>query len=142
MEIVGDILVAEDSKLLLQLLRDALMAHQIGSQVVACPNGEALLALVEERLRCNQRAALYVLDIVMPGLSGIEVAHLLRPLERSAGVPPAPILFYSTRVLDSEITQAVGDCWPARYVHKEPASRADQLAMAIVKLLDELRETS
>jgi len=135
----GEILVAEDSKLLLQLLHDALKAHGLGTEVVACRDGSQLLQHLEERLRQAQPASLYLLDIVMPGLSGIEVAHRVRDLEREHDAKQAPILFYSNRVPDDEIETAVSECWPARFVQKESGARADQLALTVIRILGELR---
>jgi len=140
MKLVDDIVVAEDSKLLLQLLLDALRAHNLGHNVVACPDGAKLVALVDGRLRSGKLTALYLLDIVMPGLDGIAAARRLRELEQLHGARPVPILFYSQRESDAEIEQAVEECWPARYVHKESGARADQLALAVIKILDDLTE--
>ena len=142
MKLVDDIVVAEDSKLLLQLLQDALRAHSLGHAVVTCPDGARLVALVDSRLRSGKRTALYLLDIVMPGLDGIAAARQLRQLELQHGAKPAPILFYSQRDSDPEIECAVEQCWPARFVHKESGARADQLAMAVIKILDELADRS
>ncbi|MBN2360052.1 MAG: response regulator [Deltaproteobacteria bacterium] len=130
--------MAEDSKLLLQLIQDALLAHNLGHAVVVCPDGAKLVDLVEDRLCMGKRTALYLLDIVMPGLDGIAAARRLRELEAQRGVKPAPILFYSQRESDAEIEQAVEACWPARFVHKQSGARADQLAMAVIKLLEDL----
>lgn len=140
MKLVDDIVVAEDSRLLLQLLQDALRAHNLGHNVIACPDGVKLIELVDQRLRSGKRTALYLLDIVMPGLDGIAAARRLRELERQHASKPAPILFYSQRDSDAEIEQAVEACWPARFVHKESGVRADQLALAVIKILDDLAE--
>jgi CheY-like chemotaxis protein len=139
MLIRGDILVAEDSKLLLQLLRDALLAHGIGSNVHACSDGEQLIAEVQQRLREHQDTALYILDIVMPKIGGIEAAKQIRALEVQYMAKTAPILFYSSREQDPEIKAALGTCWPSRYVQKKQGARADSLALHVVHLLDDMR---
>ena len=138
MNLAGAILVAEDSKLLLELLRDALSAHGLGQEVVACPTGDALLQRMREALLRGVPPVLYILDIVMPGSSGLEVARQLRAIEQAGGLSPAPILLYSSLQRSPEIDAVIEACWPARFCHKQDGVRSDRLALAIVEMLREL----
>ncbi|MFH1808471.1 MAG: response regulator [Pseudomonadota bacterium] len=138
MNLGGSILVAEDSRLLLELLRDALLAHGIGQHVVACGTGEVLLERAQEALAAGDTPALYILDIVMPGASGLEVARSLRAAERSLGARTTPILLYSSLQRSPEIDEVIESCWPVRFCHKQDGARSDRLALAIVETLREL----
>ena len=78
------ILVVDDEPQILRSLRTTLAAHGYDVQTVA--TGEEALASVEGRL-----PDLVVLDLVLPGISGLDVCRRLR--ERS----PLPILVLSAR---------------------------------------------
>jgi CheY-like chemotaxis protein len=136
--LAGSILVAEDSRLLLELLRDALRAHGLGQEVVACSTGDELLQRAGEALQRHEPPVLYILDIVMPGQSGLEVARALRAAEKAAGLPLVPILLYSSLQRSPEIDAVIEACWPARFLHKQDGVRSDRLALAIVEILREL----
>jgi len=136
----GEILVAEDSKLLLQLLHDALTAHGLGTRVVPCRDGERLIEELLARCEGQGQVALYLLDIIMPGMSGIDLARRIRAIEQEHDITPTPILLYSTREQDAEIEAVVEECWPARFVRKEAGARADQLAITVIRILEETRE--
>lgn len=131
----GDILIAEDSRLLLQLLKDALLAHGLSSRVQACTNGLDLLAKAEQVFRETSKPSLYILDIIMPGPSGLEVARRLRNLESQYQIDAIPILFYSGLDRNEVIDETIEVTWPARFIQKIEGSRPDALALAIVETL-------
>lgn len=66
-----DVVLAEDDEVLRETLRVFLAGH--GFAVRAASNGEGALALVRER-----RPDLLVLDVMMPGRSGVEVCREVR----------------------------------------------------------------
>lgn len=66
------ILVVDDSEEVREVLRELLSRH--GYTVVTCPDGEA--GLVEMETRTFDLA---MLDLGLPGISGLEVAHRLKP---------------------------------------------------------------
>ena len=136
----GDILIAEDSRLLLQLLKDALLAHGISEQVQACTNGLELLSRAEQAFADKKNPGLYILDIIMPGPSGLEVARRLRGLEVLHQVDPIPILFYSGMERNAVIDETIDLTWPARFIHKAEGRRPDALALAIVESLKTMRD--
>lgn len=81
------VLLVDDEPDLIWGVRYALTDE--GYEVVAAYNGADALVLARE-----QRPDAIVLDIVMPGLNGIELCHQLR---RDAGLASIPILFLSAR---------------------------------------------
>jgi two-component system KDP operon response regulator KdpE len=78
------ILVVDDEPQILRSLRTTLAAH--GYDVQTAASGEEAVALVEGHM-----PDLVVLDLVLPGISGLDVCRYLR--ERS----PVPILILSAR---------------------------------------------
>lgn len=124
------ILLAEDSLLLLALLKDALLAHGVGSPVEAFPDAERLYEGYARRLDDGVGAKLLVIDIQLPGEDGLSLGRRVRDLERDRGALAAPVVFFSSRAEDDEITRAVSDCFPARYVQKLDEGGPAQVALA------------
>lgn len=129
------ILIAEDSLLLLALLKDALLAHRVGSAVEAFPDAERLYDGYARRLDEGEASRLLIIDIQLPGEDGLSLGRRVRDLERARGVLPAPLVFFSSRPEDDAITAAVGDCFPARYVQKLDEGGPAQVALAGARLM-------
>ncbi len=85
----GVILVADDDPTFLLLVRTLL--EREGHEVVQACDGEGVLSALDDR-----RPDLIVLDIEMPGMSGLEVLSRLRPRVRT------PVLVVSGREAESE----------------------------------------
>jgi DNA-binding response OmpR family regulator len=86
------VLVADDDKDILQLLR--LRLELLGYAVVQAANGVEALELARE-----QEPALAILDVMMPGLDGLEVTRQLR-----AGNSPIPIILLTARIQESDVS--------------------------------------
>jgi DNA-binding response OmpR family regulator len=81
------VVVAEDDADVRDLIVRKLSLH--GLDVVAVSDGRAALNAITER-----RPDLALLDVMMPGLSGLEVCELLRAAEETAQLP---VLFLTAR---------------------------------------------
>lgn len=93
---MSKILVAEDEADLRNFLRDELASQQF--TVMAVGNGaDAIVAAAEDRFD------LYLLDMFMPGLDGIQVIRVLRKL-----TPQIPILGLTGHVGRGYMAQASG----------------------------------
>ncbi|WP_428267566.1 sensor histidine kinase [Haliangium sp.] len=79
----GTILIAEDSLASRMLLERGLV--RLGYNVVAADSGERALELA-----AAENVDIFILDVLMPGLSGFETARALHAIERYA---ESPILF-------------------------------------------------
>jgi DNA-binding response OmpR family regulator len=86
------VLVADDDKDILQLLR--LRLELLGYGVVQAANGVEALELARE-----EKPALAILDVMMPGLDGLEVARQLR-----AGSSRIPIILLTARIQESDVS--------------------------------------
>ncbi len=76
----GTILVIDDEKDLIELVRYNLQKE--GFDVIGAPDGKAGLEVAREH-----RPDLILLDLMMPGLDGLEVCRRLRADGRTAGIP-------------------------------------------------------
>ena len=90
------ILVVEDEKDIRQLVRYNL--EQEGFAVIEAGEGELALELVR-----RERPALVVLDIMLPGMSGLDICRLIRQEEEIARVP---IIMLTARA--AEVDKVVG----------------------------------
>lgn len=132
------VLVCEDTVLLAALLKDALRAHVVADVVDVYKDGPALLEAYETALSQRERPALLVLDIELPGPSGLVVGRTCRAYEKKAGANPVPIVFFSSKAESDEIRGAVADCFPARYVQKSGQGGPALVALEGARLIRSL----
>jgi signal transduction histidine kinase/ActR/RegA family two-component response regulator len=76
-----EVLVVEDEKQNQELMR-AVVEDLLGGRARVCDNGEHCLRMAQER-----KPALVLLDLMLPGMSGWEVARRLRQDPATASVP-------------------------------------------------------
>jgi len=89
------VLVADDDKDILQLLR--LRLELLGYAVVQAVNGVEALELARE-----QEPSLAILDVMMPGLDGLEVVRQLR-----AGNSRIPVILLTARIQESDVSAGI-----------------------------------
>ncbi len=116
------VLVADDEASVLLLLRVNLPLS--GFEVVEATDGEGALALARD-----QKFDLIVLDVMMPRMSGFEVAELLRA-ER--GSSTAPIVFISARADKADVARGL-ELGAVDYVTKpfDPVAIGERLSALI-----------
>ncbi len=96
---MAEILIVEDEESLLQTLRYNLV--RAGHDVRLCTNG----ALALDQVRAHP-PELLLLDLMLPGLSGLEVCRAVRAEASNPAVSHLPILILTAR--DEEIDKVVG----------------------------------
>jgi two-component system phosphate regulon response regulator PhoB len=92
------LLVVEDDETIRETIRDALELE--GYAVTACSNGRDALQIIQ-RAPEGEGFALVVLDLMLPGLGGLDVCRQLRQAQNQT-----PILVVSAR--DSETDRVLG----------------------------------
>ncbi len=80
------VLLAEDDELSRRVLTSLL--ESMGHEVTAVADGEEALAWLE-----SSSVALVLMDVLMPGVDGLEAARRLREMEQRRGRPRTPLLF-------------------------------------------------
>jgi DNA-binding response OmpR family regulator len=95
------IFVAEDNPILLQGLGRALTSH--GYSVSTAANGEAMLKMLRTQPRVPD---LLLLDVMMPGLSGLEV---LRSVKEDARLSAVPVILI-TAGTDESLAETALEC--------------------------------
>jgi len=81
------LLVADDNPVNINVLRDALEPH--GYEILAAPDGATALKIAQRAL-----PGLILLDIMMPGLDGLEVCRRLKTIEATREIP---VIFLTAR---------------------------------------------
>lgn len=114
------ILVVDDEPLLCKMV--SAMLRRAGYEIQTVTNGSDALAAVEKEL-----PDLITLDVMMPDISGLEVARRLRADERTASIP---IIFVTAldRSVSAELRRLTEE--PHTYHLDKPFSR-DQLVLQV-----------
>jgi signal transduction histidine kinase/CheY-like chemotaxis protein/HPt (histidine-containing phosphotransfer) domain-containing protein len=89
------ILLAEDNPVNVKVASRLL--ERWGHEIVVASDGPAALALLAE-----ERFDVALLDVQMPGMTGLEVARRLRETERAAGRPPLPLVALTAHALGAD----------------------------------------
>lgn len=100
------VLVIDDNKLDAQLLREAFADCGMSLAVVWAPTGVIGLEFLEQ-FSASGAQSLVVLDLNMPGISGLEILRRMRASDRDREVP---VLVFTTSLLpsDREACKALG----------------------------------
>lgn len=109
------VIVAEDNAVNVRLMRDAL--RKMGCEVRIAQNGDEAVELWQE-----WSADLILMDVQMPGVSGLIATRRIRELERRMGRTPVPILAVTANAMvgDQESYLAEGMTgYVAKPVHLE-----------------------
>ncbi|WP_052507576.1 response regulator [Desulfonatronovibrio magnus] len=104
------ILVVDDEKDLCRILSN-LFTSEGGYQVLTAYDGETAM-----RAAIRERPDLILLDIVMPGMTGGELAEELQDNPVTASIP---IIFMSALVTENEV-QNIGYCTGGRMICAKP----------------------
>lgn len=96
----GKVLVVDDDPAVCHVTGQMLEMH--GYQVLYAENGEKALSLFDQY---DDQVSILVADIVMPKMSGPQLAHLLR-IQR----PELPVLFVSGLVAYQDFEGLLGAC--------------------------------
>jgi signal transduction histidine kinase len=107
-DIAVNILIVDDDPRNLMVL-ETVLAGASYRLVRAASGEEALMALV------NEEFAVLVLDIQMPGMSGLELAHLVKQRRRTASIP---IIFLTAYFNDDKHVLEGYDTGAVDYLHK------------------------
>ena len=128
---------AAERKLAEKRIKDALLQNRLCGEVLGCANGEQLLQTMAGSLGRRPAVSLVILDVEMPILNGYQAAIALRAFERGFGLPPTPIVFFSSLALNETFTKVIEYVHPARYLAKGTDSAA-QMALRLAQALGTL----
>ena len=133
------ILVAEDSAVFREVLKDKLVEKDLTKNAVMAGNGEEFLTIFTNRLFRSQPISLCILDIRMPVFNGVNAAMALRSIEKGFERPrKTPILFFSTLKCDDALKEVLRFTTPSRYINKGASDSPDELADRLVEVIQRL----
>lgn len=135
------VIAADDSPMIVELLKDILMKESLANKVIGCHDGVDFLSTFTGLLKEENPVSLVVLDVAMPLLNGINTAIAMRAVEKGLKIRSVPILFFTVLKCDENFQKVLAYCKPAEYINKGGSSSPDQLASRIkqvaIKLLHE-----
>lgn len=114
----GTVLVAEDTELFREILREGLVSEGLAGHVFAGDNGAEFLTLASEHLYRDQRFDLAIIDLEMPVLDGAATAIALRAIEAGAHSRRTPIIFFTAHPITDGLRSVIRHCKPAHYLNK------------------------
>lgn len=128
------VLIAEDTKLIREILKDGLVAEGLADRVIGAEDGQQFIQLYTDYLYHDRTVDLAILDLQMPVLGGASTAIALRGMEKGVGAKPATIIFFTSHALTDDLRSLIRYCKPAHYLNKG----ADSSPPRIVKRLREV----
>lgn len=135
---IGRIIIADDSPLIRELLKDTFQTSNMTEDIVQCKDGGDFITSYTNNLKDKHPVSLVILDVSMPILNGVNAAIAMRSIEKGFQTPPTPILFFTAQKCDENFQKVLNYCKPCQYVNKGVSSSPDQLAsrvMQVVKML-------
>jgi CheY-like chemotaxis protein len=113
------VLLADDMLMHQAVARDALLQIGLADEVVLVGRGDDFLAEFMRLYLAKKLPDLALLDVEMPGLSGVHAAAALRGIERGLGLAPRPILFFTARPCDEPFRRVMETLGRAAHLNKE-----------------------
>ncbi len=132
------IIVVDDSKLLLEMIKDYLEKNHLTKTIHLCYDGASFIKQFTSSLYNGEDIGLVILDIMMPILSGINAAIAMRAIEEGFGKKRIPILFFSARKADEQLITAMKYCAPAHYICKGTLEDSKDLCDRVYKVANNL----
>ncbi len=133
------VMIAEDSKLLSQLLEDILIEEGYTDRVGASLDGDAFIQKFTESMIKNDPPNLIILDINLPVIDGMNICIAIRAIERAFGHQKGrPILFFTAREADTSLKKIMETYKPARYINKGSEGDPEKLATRIKTVMQTL----
>lgn len=136
----GTILIAEDSKMLQEMLRDVVQNNGLADKVITCDQGVSLVTAATELAINKEPAKLMMMDVSMPVLNGINAAIAFRGVEDAFKISRTPIVFFTGHRCDDKFKKILQYCKPAYYVNKGAISRPDELAERITRVVHKVMD--
>lgn len=126
------ILIVDDNEIVRTALHESLREY---GDCTLCSSGDAAVQAFGEALNSGEGYALIVMDIVMPGLDGLETLKKIRALEEQAQTGRRAKAFMLTAVSDGDkISEAYGEAGASAYLTK-PVHTSELVEAMIDNLL-------
>lgn len=129
------VLVAEDTRLFSQILRDGLVGENLARHVFVGDNGEEFLALYAEQLYADRAVDLAIIDLEMPVLDGASTAIAMRALETGVRGRKTPILFFTAHPVNDALRQVMRHCKPAHYLNKGADAQPERIIKRVREVM-------
>lgn len=135
------VFIAEDSDLLRRTLHDMLVKTCLAKRVFTCRDGKEFISSISEEMKGGASVNLVILDVNMPGISGIDAAKILRALEeRLQKTKKTPIIFFTVVKCNEKFRKILEFCKPSAYLNKSSSSTPERLTQRVHEVIKRLLE--
>lgn len=136
----GNVLIAEDSKYVRDVIVDVVKTKQFSSNVMAFENGLELITAFSKLLSEKAPVDVAIIDLNMPVMDGITAARTIRAIEAQHKVAATPIVFFSATIADDALKAQMELLSPASYMNKGSDPDPDSLAKRVEQLMGYIME--
>jgi CheY-like chemotaxis protein len=134
-----NVMIAEDSKLLSEILNDLLINEGFAETVISSLDGDAFIQKFTESMINKNPPNLIILDINLPNIDGMNICVAIRSIEKAFGMKKGrPILFFTSKEIDSHLKKIMDSYPPARYINKGIEADPEKIAIRIKKVMETL----
>jgi len=133
------VLIAEDSKALINRIAQILEDRRIAEWVTKCEDGSEFLTRLVEQFQQKRPVSLVILDVTMPVVNGVNAAIAMRAIEKGYDLKkPIPILFFTAKQCDETFKKVLSYTTPAKYINKGTGTSPDEFADRLLQVLTTL----
>lgn len=130
------VILAEDMVLIRNTIKELLIADEIADAVDTCSNGQEFISTLNARVQARQPVSLVIMDIMMPGINGLQAALTMRNLEGKFQREPTPIIFFSGVVCDEKLRGHMRGAAPAVYLNKGSSASPDEMKGRLRRIIN------
>lgn len=136
--VVGTVMLSEDSPMMREMLKDAIINNHLAKEVVTSKQGADFLSQFTGMAIEKKEVSMVVLDVTMPIFNGVNAAIALRAVEKAFKIKPTPIMFFTAHKCDERFKKLLHYCKPALYLNKGSSSTPEALSGRISKVFLQL----
>ena len=131
----GNVLIAEDSKYVRDIITDVIKTKKFSSNVMAFENGLELITTFSKLISEKAAIDIAIIDLNMPVMDGITAARTIRAIESQHKIAATPIVFFSATIADDALKAQMELLSPASYMNKGSDPDPDSLAKRVEQLM-------
>lgn len=133
------VIIAEDSKALINRIAKILEERRMAEWVTKCEDGSEFLTRVAEHFQQKRPINLVILDVNMPIVNGVNAAIAMRAIEKGyESKKSIPILFFTAKQCDETFKKVLSYTKPAKYINKGTGANPDEFADRLYNVMHQL----
>lgn len=133
------VVVADESPVVLKLIKDALFNNALAKDVAVCVDGAEFISTFMRTIKNERVPSLVILAISMPNLNGLNTCTAMRAMEKGAHLQPStPVIFLTASTPDEKFEKVISNSRPAEYIYKGTNPNPEQFELMVVEMVKKL----